>query len=111
MKRNWERLGHPDKAREAFGWSFLMIGFNLANLGLILAAPRFAWDFDGLPVWVGLALFAVWCCLSAYPQIRHVDEHIGETYPRRSWGAPILIAVVATILFLAVSALPASALA
>ncbi len=63
LKRNWERLGHPDKAREAFGWFFLMIGFNLANLGLILAAPRFAWDFDGLPGWVWLALFGAWCCL------------------------------------------------
>lgn len=109
LKRNWERLGHPDKARGAFGWFFFVIGLNLANLGMILAAPRFEWDFDGLPAWVGLAVFGVWCCLSAYPQIRYVDDHIGEAYPRRSWAAPILIAIMATALFLAVMALLVSA--
>lgn len=108
LKCNWERLGHPDKARAAFGWFFFMIGLNLANLGMVLAAPRFEWDFDGLPGWVGLVVFGVWCCLSAYPQIRYVDDHIGETYPRRSWAAPILIAVLATMLFLAVTALLAT---
>jgi uncharacterized membrane protein YidH (DUF202 family) len=111
LARNWERLGHPGKARQARGWFFLVIGFNLANLGLVLAGARFEWEFNAMPGWISLAIFGLWCCLSAYPQIKYADEHIGEGNPRRSWAAPLVIAVVAILLFFAVTALLANAVA
>lgn len=48
-----------------------------------------------LPWWASLIVFGVWCALSAYPQISHVDKRHGESYARRSWPAPILIGLVA----------------
>ena len=42
------------------------------------------------PWWASLLLFSAWACLSAYPQIQHVDDHHGERYVRRSWAAPIM---------------------
>lgn len=95
VKRNWERLGETAKARQARLW---FAGMFVTVLALYCAAAAGALlgreDLEA-PWWASLILFGVWCALSAYPQIRHVDDHQGESYARRSWAAPILVALAA----------------
>ena len=93
--RNWERLDQPDQARRARYWFAGTFAITLA--GYLLAAAAVLLERDDLvvPWWTGLALFGIWVVFSAYPQISHVDDRLGETYTRRSWSGPLLIALAA----------------
>lgn len=89
LKRNWTLLGHADKARQAHHWLVGMIFLHAAHFGW--AVGTIVWELDlNLPWWTGTAVWGVWAVLAGYPQISHVDEHHGETYPRRSFAAPLL---------------------
>ena len=93
--RNWERLGQPGKARQSRNWFAGMLLLALASYAVAAAGALLGRDDLNLPWWASLVLFGAWCALSAYPQIRHVDDHHGEGYARRSWAAPIVIGLAA----------------
>lgn len=93
--RNWERLGQPDKARQSRYWFAALLLIALASYTAAAAGALLGREDLKLPWWTSLVLFGVWCVLSAYPQIRHVDEQHGESYARRSWAAPIVIGLLA----------------
>lgn len=95
VMRNWERLGKPDKARHARWWFAGMFCICLASYIAAAAGALLGREDLAAPWWSGLVLCGIWCVLSAYPQISHVDDHHGETYARRSWAAPLLIALAA----------------
>ncbi|MDK6077476.1 hypothetical protein [Massilia varians] len=94
--RNWERLGQPDKARQARYWFAGMLLIAVASYAVGAAGALLRRDDLSVPWWASLALVGAWGAGSAYQQIKHVDDHHGESYARRSWAAPILIGVAAT---------------
>jgi len=51
----------------------------------------------GLPFWAPVVVFIAWAVFSAYPQIKYMDDRLGETYARRSWAAPVLTALAIII--------------
>jgi hypothetical protein len=93
--RNWERLGQPDKARQARYWFAGMLLTAIASYAAGAAGALLGREDLSVPWWASLALFGAWGAGSAYQQIKHVDDHHGESYARRSWAAPILIGVAA----------------
>lgn len=93
--RNWERLGQPDKARQARWWFAGLLVLGLASYMLAAAGAVLGREDLGPPWWLALAVFGIWCVLAAYPQISHVDDRHGEGYERRSWAAPLVIGLLA----------------
>jgi len=93
--RNWERLDRPAQARRARYWFAGTFAITLAGYLAAAAAVLLEREDLAAPWWSGLALFGIWVVFSAYPQISHIDERHGETYARRSWTAPLLIALAA----------------
>ncbi|MFN3791788.1 hypothetical protein [Massilia sp.] len=93
--RNWERLGQPRQARQARCWFAGLLLISLASAVAGAAGALLGRDDLVAPWWSSLVLFGAWVGLSAYPQIRHVDDHHGEGYARRSWAAPLLIGLAA----------------
>lgn len=93
--RNWERLGQPDQARQARYWFAGLLLIVLASYAAAAAGALLGRDDLSAPWWASLALFGAWGAGSAYQQIKHVDDHHGESYARRSWVAPVLIALIA----------------
>lgn len=93
--RNWERLGRPAQARQARYWFAAMLLISLASAVAGAAGALLGREDLVAPWWTSLLLFSAWACLSAYPQIQHVDDHHGERYVRRSWAAPILTGLAA----------------
>ena len=92
VMRNWQRLGKPDKARQALCWFVGVLVLNLGN-SIVITAAAIQGREAGLPFWAPLVVLLAWIAISAYPQIRHIDDHHGETYARRSWAGPLLIAL------------------
>lgn len=93
--RNWERLGQPDKARQGRYWFAAMLLITLGTYALAGAATLLGREDLQAPWWTAIIVFGVWCALSAYPQIRQVDDQRGEAYARRGWLAPVLIGLAA----------------
>lgn len=93
--RNWERLGQLDKARQSRYWFAGMLVVTLASFAVGVAGTVLGREDLNAPWWVSLIAFSAWAAQSAYPQIRHVDDHHGESYARRSWAAPIAIGLAA----------------
>lgn len=97
--RNWERLEQPVQARRARYWFAGTFAISLTGYLLAAAAALLEREDLVVPWWTGLALFGIWVVFSAYSQISHVDDHHGETYTRRPWAAPLLIALAANCVF------------
>ena len=94
LMRNWDRLGQPDKARQARHWFLGMLAIHVVNAVVATAGVLLEREI-GMPWWIGLLLWGAWGVSSAYPQISHVEESHGEDYARRAWTVPLLIAVAA----------------
>jgi hypothetical protein len=93
---NWQALGETEKAASANRWfifSLIML-VAYAVLGFALMDSKAA---DGVSRMVGgLYLFA-WYFAAAKGQARYVKERFGTTYPRKGWGKPLAIGVLAFI--------------
>lgn len=93
--RNWERLGQPGKARQSRYWFAGLLMIALASYAAGVAGAVLGREDLSAPWWLSLVLFVAWGAQSAYPQIRHVDDHHGESYARRSWALPIVLGLAA----------------
>jgi hypothetical protein len=116
--RNWAALGETAKAKSSMIWYYA----SLALLAAAYIASGFASTLfmeayetrpDDLAFWhdltfrlagigslmmaIYLLFLGVWYFTSARPQSRYVKEKFGTRYPRKSWGAPLLIAMAAHI--------------
>lgn len=108
--RNWERLGHPEKAKEAQAWLVAICAVNLINLAVVAVATANGSDFS-IPSSVGLALLAVWYCMSAHAQVKYVALHHGVAYARRTWGLPLMTGLAAVAAFVLLNIVVLAAIA
>ena len=70
--KNWDALGHADKASRARIWAYVTLPFALFGLGM--------------------PLLIIWYFSSNRPQARYIKERWGTSYPRKPWGKPLGIA-------------------
>jgi hypothetical protein len=94
--RNWHALGELEREATAKGWfiaGLLMLVLYVV-LALVLADSKFA---DVATRGSGLAFLFVWYFAAARGQAKYVRNKFGNAYPRKGWGKPLLIAVVALV--------------
>lgn len=86
---NWRALGYSEKANSSRGWFIGGLVLSLFGLGLIVLI---AWYFA-----------------SAKEQIKYIKTHYGDSYPKKSWGKPLSIALgISLVSLILVIAIPNS---
>jgi hypothetical protein len=94
--RNWQALGEPQKAAASRAW---FIGVIVAVV-VVSTASVFVPALDAATRFFGLPLTAAWYFGNGRAQVEYVKERFGTTYPRKRWGAPILITIGITAVYL-----------
>jgi hypothetical protein len=94
--KNWEVLGEPGKAAAAKVWVLVSLVAVAGTPLLILFLPNTK-SLDGLSRTVGFIMLVSWYFASARGQAQYVESHFGKNYPRRSWGKPLLLALLALV--------------
>ena len=96
--KNWQALGEPDKAASSKVWVIV----NLLALGAIVLASAFLPDtkaLDALSRAATFGLLLAWYFASGRKQSPFVRARFGDSYPRRGWAKPLLLALAAFIGF------------
>jgi len=93
--KNWEALGEPAKAAAAKAWAIAAVSILIALPLLVVLAPGMR-VLQSLSSLLGIVLLISWYASSGRPQVRYVKERFGNSYPRRGWSAPLLIALAAS---------------
>jgi hypothetical protein len=81
---NWKAIGNESEAKTAQ----LLFYVNLAVLALVMGT-----NFRG----IALPWLIAWYFASARRQAKFVREHYGNDYPRKGWGKPLGLAVLALV--------------
>ena len=81
---NWRALGESGKAAAARVWF---------AIGLVLPV---VYAVTGLGI-VALLYLLLWYFVSARGQAKYVKSRFGDSYPRRSWGKPLMIGLVLAV--------------
>jgi hypothetical protein len=92
--RNWHALGELQLEAMAKRWfiaALCMLALYIV-LGLALAGFK---GVDAVTRTLAFGFLLVWYFSTARSQAKYVKEKFGKSYPRKSWGKPLLIAVVA----------------
>ena len=94
--KNWQALGEPDKAAASKTWGLISLAFmvGLVLLGSFMAESK---SLDLLSRVAGLALLVAWYSASGKHQVAYVKARFGKTYPRRGWGKPLGLAMLAVL--------------
>lgn len=95
---NWRTLGETAKEKSAMGWFYFSL-FMLViyvSIGLFMEKPE---DAQGIGQGLGLLYLIIWYFSAGRTQAKYIKEKFGSTYPRNSWGKPLLIGVLAIIGF------------
>jgi hypothetical protein len=101
---NWRSLGEAQRAEASMKWVYV----GIALLFLYLAVGFFVSDekaAEGIARLAGLVYLLSWYFGSAKAQAKYVKERFGTSYPRKSWGRPLLIAVGCAVGFFVLAVL------
>ena len=92
--KNWQALDEPEKASTSKLWVIanLVLALVLPSAAMVLAATK---SRVALPQSLGFIPLIAWYVGNGRAQAAYVKERFGKDYPRRGWGAPILIAFIA----------------
>jgi len=89
---NWQSLGETKRASASIKWVYagiLLLVFYLV-IGFFVSDKK---AVDGIGRLAGLIYLVSWYRGSAKAQAKYVKERFETSYPRKSWGKPLLIAV------------------
>ena len=84
--KNWESLGNRAEAKKAMVWFYFGVAVLLSvflNFGVALTAY--------------VILLLSWYFISNRKQQKYVKEHFGSAYPRKGWGMPLAIGLIASV--------------
>jgi hypothetical protein len=88
---NWRVLGRPGRATANVVWIVVTAVFLVINaVSVFLPGAK---GVDGAMKFVGLGLLIGWYFTQGKPQAQYVKEELPGGYRKRSWAAPIGIAV------------------
>ncbi len=97
--RNAETLGRLDEAKSNQKWFYA----SLAFLGAVALLSVFAPNLGDAPArGAGLVILLVWWLTLGNKQMAFVKATHGDSYPRKSWGKPLLIAFACLIALMVV---------
>ena len=108
--KNWEELGEPAKAAASKAWVIAVLAI-LVVLPLAIALVPALSRLQNVSSPVGLVLLISWYVSSGRAQVRYVKERFGKDYPRRGWGRPLFMAVLALLGYVVVVGILAAILA
>jgi hypothetical protein len=100
--KNWQALGQREKAASARMWAIGSAAY-LVLLTIISMALPDSKALDALTKVAGLALLIAWYYANGKAQQSHVLARFGAGYPRRGWGRPLSLALLAYVGYLAVA--------
>jgi hypothetical protein len=92
--KNWQALGEPGKAAAAKKWTVLTLIVLAAGPVASTVLPGNK-SVDPILRLLTFALLIGWYFSSGRSQMKYVKSRFGKLYPRRGWGKPLLIAVLA----------------
>ena len=103
LARNWAALGDRTKARRCMIWFYAIFPW-MPLYGLIHywtePDPR-SNEFSALPDLIRLAAmvipYFIWAFTEVNPQTKFVKERLGDQYPRKPWGMPIVVGAVCLV--------------
>lgn len=80
------------------GWFYFSLFMLVVyvSIGLFMEKPE---DAQGIGQGLGLLYLIIWYFSAGRTQAKYIKEKFGSTYPRSSWGKPLLIGVLAIIGF------------
>ena len=108
--KNWEELGEPAKAAASKAWVIAVLAILVALPLAIVLVPALS-SLQNVSSPVGLVLLISWYVSSGRAQVRYVKERFGKDYPRRGWGRPLFMAVLALLGYVVVVGILAAVLA
>lgn len=104
--RNWQSLGHPERAASSKAWFYASLLVLIAIAGAaIYGLTSGAIGSDAVRGVVNLgalAYFAIWYGVSGRQQVQYVKEQFGKDYAKKSLVKPLLAAVVLALAYIAV---------
>jgi hypothetical protein len=98
--KNWQALGEPAKAATAKLWviSTLVITIGVSVAAILMPANN---TLGGISRLIGFVLLIGWYASSGRGQMAYVKTQFGKDYPRKGWGIPLLLALLALFGFIA----------
>lgn len=108
--KNWEELGEPAKAATSKAWAIGVVSVLVVLPLAIVLVPALS-SLQNVSSPVGLVLLTSWYASSGRVQARYVKERFGKDYPRRGWGRPLFMAVLAVLGYVVVVGILAAVLA
>ena len=108
--KNWEELGEPAKAAAAKAWAIAVLAILVALPLAIVLVPALS-SLQNVSSAFGLVLLISWYVSSGRAQVRYVKERFGKDYPRRGWGRPLFMAMLAVLAYIVVVGILAAVLA
>lgn len=97
--KNWQALGETRRAAASKAWAIGSLAFFvvMAVVGGLLADSR---ALDAVTRLLGFLLLIVWYYANGKSQQAYVLGKFGTGYPRKGWGKPLLLAVLALVGFI-----------
>jgi len=99
--KNWQALGNEAKATVSKVWGIGIVTATLAA-GVLPEFFPASPQFEVFSRVLGVVLLVSWYYSSGREQVAHVQIRYGDTYPRRGWSTPMLIALAAIAALFAV---------
>ena len=94
---NWTSMGETARAATAKIWLFVLI---VAIVGVSASGPLLrSVPLIALSKVVSFVLLMIWYFAEARPQARLVKSRYGRDYQRRGWTQPLLMSLVAFIVY------------
>ena len=99
---NWRTLGEEGRARSAMGWFYFSLAMLIVYIlmGMLMAGEKGA---DGATRVLALLYLIIWYFSAGRAQAKYVKNKFGSDYPRRSWGKPLLVGIVAILGYFALA--------
>jgi hypothetical protein len=95
-RQNWLALGDAKRAEASRNWAIAYVALLVAS-GIAGALMPARGSLEGLLRLLGFAALIAWYYAIGKPQVNLVRARFDGAYPRKGWGRPIGIALVALV--------------
>lgn len=99
--KNWQALGEPEKAAAAKRWVWIALLFAMGGGVLAVMLPDTK-GADAISRALAVGMLVTWYLTNGRAHATYVKERFGTAYPRKGWGKPLALALLATAGFFAV---------
>lgn len=90
--KNWQALNEPEHASTSKAWAIIALVLTLLSAAYSFVATGA--DFTRPS---GLLILIIWYFANGKQQGKYVAERFGKDYPRKGWGTPLLLGILAFV--------------